>query len=550
MAFRNLAKQPKLEFIIFFAFLFVVFFSLKVSSIAASEKYRRIVLSKTTYQFSPDIVRGSIRDKYGRLLVFTKKTLSVYVYPESLENKIETAVLMENKGIIDKNSFLSAINSSSGFTWLIRDAESEIIDSVRNLSIRGIGIYYDHMRIYAREACNRNIIGKVNRENRGVSGIEYVFDRYLKGENYTTDMARNHRGDLYPINSEISEHIFIGDDIYLTIDMDLQEIIQDILDSSVQMYNAKGGVVIVMDPRSGDILAMNISYRDTKNMAIEWTYEPGSTFKIITAIAAISEQSVELDDTVETGEGQIEIADYVINDAESHPALDFKDALIHSSNVGFVRIALKTGSEIINKYTILFGFGEKTGINLPGEIPGYIPRLSKWNEITTATASFGQGISVNPLQLCQAYGVVANGGYLIRPRIVDRIISIDGRINVKPVDTLRRVTSKIVSRIFTDLLVKVVDEGTGRNAAISGIEIAGKTGTAEIPSPDGKYYEDKFIASFIGYFPASDPEYVICVVINEPVGNYYGGQVSAPVFREIVSEILELKKFRRTFNYF
>ena len=545
MNFSSLHKHKKLEFLILFAFILTVFFSFKVSAIASSERFRRMAISRTTYHFSPDILRGTIRDCNGRMLAYSQKTISLYMYPESLDQVNGIGLMLEDLNIMKMDSFNALIERSKGFTWIKRDISAQTVDTINRLNYRGIGTYYDHLRRYARQKEMAKVVGILNPEGQGISGIEYSCDRYLRGESWCTDLARNHRGILYPLNSELAKICFSGAEVYLTLNIDIQEIADAILNEVVSNYSAKGGVIIVMDPHQGDILAMASVGSSYSNQAISWSYEPGSTFKIVAAIAALSEKSVGLEEIVESGQCKIQIADMLINDAEIHPPYNFRDAVIHSSNVGFVNIALKTGNFKIRNYCVLFGFGEKTGINLPAEVSGYIPKLEQWTDVTTASAAFGQGISVTPLQLCAAYGAIANDGYLIKPRIVDRVQNGNGQVYYNPVDTIRRITTQSVADTFTSLLVEVVNQGTGINASVAGLNIAGKTGTAEISSPQGGYYEDKFVSSFIGFFPAESPRYLICVIVDEPLGSYYGGIVAAPAFRKVVKEILKIESYNR-----
>lgn len=545
MIIKNFGKQPKLKIILFIASMLVFFFFFKVSKVASSETLKRQAENSFQYQSEESILRGEIRDRKGKILAYSLNTISLFVYPESIGNFEIVADTLDKLNIIKKEDFLEIVNNSEGFQWIRRDIDSYIVKQIINLGIEGLGAYYDNIRIYSRTTEGSNIIGSLDRNGNGISGIEYSFNDFLISKRQNYELSKNDRGKIYlKLTDRISYNNFINN-IYLTIDIDIQEAAYHILEKTINKYSAESGVIIVMKPESGDIISMVSISESSSNLAVSWQYEPGSTFKLVAAIAALSEERFENDEIVEIGNCRINIGEHVINDAEEHGSLTFEEAVIHSSNVSFVNIANKVGSNDMYKYCLLFGFGEKTGISLPGEVSGYIPKLRFWNDITIATASFGQGISVNPLQMCIAFSAIANDGCLVAPRIVDRYLKENGEFTIIPVDTIRRVTTSEVADNFTELLVKVVENGTAKNAFVEGFDIAGKTGTAEIPSPDGGYFEDKYIASFIGFYPSTKPEYLIYVVIDKPMGVYYGGSVAAPAFKELVLKIKEIENYQR-----
>lgn len=531
-------KHPKVEILTVLAFALLVLFSLELGKVAMSEEYRQKAREITAYSFSPEMLRGSILDRKSRCVAYSHKAISIFVYPESVDNKIQCARDLERLGVSSFEEILYAIEGRNGFTWIKRDAPEELCSAVKREMIPGVGVYYDQIRYYGREHAFNNLIGSVDPSNKGLSGIEYTFDKFLRGEKDTTVMSLTQKGNMYIGSSALQGARFRGDDVYLSIDMDIQEIAYNSLRKAVENHSAKSGSVIVMDPRTGDVRAMATIGGKNLNMAVDWQYEPGSTFKLITAAAALSSRSTELDELVETGECRVQIGDYIIKDAEKHGPLDFRGAFVHSSNVGMVNVAKRTGKSVLYKHILLFGFGEKTEIDLPHEARGSIPSENLWVDVRLATISFGQGLSVTPLQMATAYAAVANGGFLIRPKIVDSIVSPVRGTMIKKTDTIRRVLSKDLADTLTNLLVMAVEEGTGRNARIQGVQVAGKTGTAQIASESGGYTEDAYISSFIGFFPAEDPTYVICVVIEEPKGVYYGGAVASPVFREITRYII------------
>ncbi|MBN1151223.1 penicillin-binding protein 2 [candidate division WOR-3 bacterium] len=539
-------KHPKIQLLTIIAFASLCIFFFESGKIARSETFRNQARLLTAYSFSPEILRGSLIDRKGRCIAYSHTSLSVFMYPESVTNINDCAQRLERIGISNSEEIIQNVEGRKGFTWIERDVSGDVSRRVREENISGVGVFYDQIRRYARSVSFGNLTGCVDPSNRGLSGLEYTFDNFLKGENDTAIMSLTHRGNLY-LGEELDQNTrFRGDDVFLCIDMDIQDAAYNSLKKAVETYSAKSGTVIVLDPKTGAVRTMVTVGENDLNMTVDWQYEPGSTFKLITAAAALSENSVSLDEIVEYGKCEVQIGDYLIKDAEIHDTLNFREAFVHSSNVGMVDVARKTGTMTFNKYILLFGFGEKTEIDLPHEARGYVPKPNEWIDVKLATVSFGQGLSVTPLQLTAAYAAVANGGFLLRPKIVDSIVSPSRVVLIKKTDTLRRVLTVDVCDTLTALLVDAVERGTGKYAKIEDVSIAGKTGTAQIASESGGYREDAYISSFIGYFPAEDPQYVICVIIEEPRGAYYGGYVAAPVFREITEYIIRTMKLIET----
>lgn len=539
-------KHPKIQILSIMAFASLSFFVFESGRIAISENYRNYARRLTAYSFSPEIVRGSLIDRKGRYIAYSQTSLSVFMYPESVSDIYDCARRLQKIGVSDSEDIIQNIEGKKGFTWIARDVSREVTRKVREENIPGVGVFYDQIRKYTRNVSFKNLIGFVDPSNKGLSGLEYTFDNFLKGEKDTSIMSLTHRGNLYLKEALDQKTRFRGDDVFLCIDMDIQDAAYNSLKKAIEAYSAKSGTVIVLDPKTGGVRAMATVRENDLNMAVDWQYEPGSTFKLITAAAALSENSVSLDEIVEYGKCEIQVGDYLIKDAEIHDTLNFREAFVHSSNVGMVNVARKVGTETLEKYILLFGFGEKTEIDLPHEARGYVPKSNEWIDVKLATVSFGQGLSVTPLQLTAAFAAVANGGFLLRPKIVDSIVSPSSATLIKKTDTLRRVLTKDVCDTLIALMVDVVENGTGKNAGIENVSIAGKTGTAQIASESGGYRQDAYISSFIGFFPAKDPQFVICVIIEEPKGAYYGGYVAAPVFKEIAEYILHTMRLIET----
>ena len=345
-----------------------------------------------------------------------------------------------------------------------------------------------------------------------------------------------------------------GDDLVLTIDEVIQYITERELDAAVEGHNAAGGIGIVMKPYSGEILAMAVNPKfnpntpdkygagQWRNRAITDVYEPGSTFKIVTASGALEEKLISPNEIIHDGSRSMNFGGGVIHDP--HPKgepMSFKDVISHSSNIGAAKIGIRLGKERLYKYIKAFGFGDKSGIDLPGEVKGIVRNPSVWSGRSLATISMGQEIGVTPVQLIAAMSAIANGGWLVKPHIVSEIIDVNGNAKKTNTEIVRRAISESTSRKMVEILKSVVsDEGTGKLADIAGFTSAGKTGTAQKIDPEtGRYSKNRFVSSFVGFVPADSPEIVILIIVDEPKGVAWGGSVAAPVFKSVAGQTLQ-----------
>lgn len=408
-------------------------------------------------------------------------------------------------------------------------------------------------RMYPERYLAGQLIGFVGRDGYGLSGVEYGYDRILYGEagwslaRYDAKSRRVFELDL-PVKSSVE-----GRSVQLTLSTPIQAIAEECLHAGAVKCGAGSGAVIVMDPFTGDVLAMaSYPFFDPngfsrsqagalRNNALGFNYEPGSTFKIIAAAAALEEGVFKESDIIETGQGELKVFDQIIHDTHKNGAITFKQAMALSSNIAFAKIATALGPERFFRYVKNFGFGQKTGIEVPGEEPGLFKPLSRWSGRTLMTMAMGQEISVTLLQMATAYCAIANGGVLMAPRMVSGLFEGEQcveRVDVRPI---RRLMSPRTARRLTDCLASVVeaDEGTGVSARVEGLTIAGKTGTAQKIDPVTKLYQkDKYVASFAGYFPAESPQLLCIVMLDEPKTLFYGGLTAAPVFKDIVTRLL------------
>ena len=407
-------------------------------------------------------------------------------------------------------------------------------------------------RVYPFGEAAGALLGCVGTDGFGLAGAEFFFDKYLRGENGWAIVMRDGRNRKYPTLDLPRKQPQVGDDVYLTVDIDIQKIAENVIRQAVSSLNAKGGMCIVMEPANGRILAMvnepafnpNMPNRyalDARlNKCIGYTYEPGSTFKAVTAACALQEHVKKETDTIDGNHGVYEVYDEKIRDEKPYGKLTFAEALSYSSNVCFAKVANDIGNERLYKYARDFGFGARAGILLPGEEAGVVHPIDKWSGRTRVTMAIGQEVSVTLLQMSLLFAAVANGGVLVEPRILESVQAQGGVVvdsgECRPV---RRVIGEDAARRLGAMLCGVVRKGTGMKAAINGIAVAGKTGTAQkIDKETGTYSATRQWASFIGFAPADHPLLLCAVVIDEPLHSEMGGSAAAPAFQKIMSQIV------------
>ncbi len=395
-------------------------------------------------------------------------------------------------------------------------------------------------RIYPLSVC-RELIGFVSVDGSGLGGIEYEFDKILRGKKGIMELGRTPTGRIYPHPQYSIKPAIDGKDIILTIDADIQQIIEEALEDAVKAQRAKSGSVIVLNPKTGEILGIATYPHNVERLRpVTDLFEPGSTFKIATMLAVLKDNKIKPQDIVDD-KGEIKVGDIEIKDLEKHGPITFAEAVWISSNVGFVKMARLVGKRRLYEEARLLGFGAKTGIKLPAEGKGWLPPYTRWTDADFACIAFGQGISCTLLQLAMAYQAIANKGILLKPRIVLEIRKGNKVYYSSKVEKVRRVCSEEVAKELTQLLIGVVEYGTGKLTKMKGIKIAGKTGTAQ-KFIKGKYSEDKNISTFVGFLPADDPQILVACMLDEP---RYGlsSEVCVPLFRKIVKRIIKLKDY-------
>ncbi len=400
-----------------------------------------------------------------------------------------------------------------------------------------------------------HILGIVDIDNKGLEGLELKFDKYLRARIGKGVFLRDSQGRILPLYKKLVPPRD-GFNLVLNIDSKIQYFSQEILEETVKETKAKAGSVIVMEPSTGKVLALvnfpsfepnnlgEFSLANLRNRAITDFYEPGSVFKIVTLLAALSEKQDLVKEAFFCENGAYKIPGSVLHDWKRFGELSFEEVFKNSSNIGVAKIAHILGKEILFRYINQLGFGKLTGIDLPGEVRGIVKPLSEWSKTSAFIIPIGQEVAVTLIQLARAFSVIANGGYLVRPYVVDKIVDNKGVVIKRFFPQRRRVFPKKMVDKARDILFKVVEEGTGKRAKIEGIKIAGKTGTAQKIDPQGGYSSSCYYASFVGFFPLEKPEYLIAVVVDEPRTYHYGGMVAAPLFRKIAQKIIEYKRIR------
>ncbi|SHF24873.1 stage V sporulation protein D (sporulation-specific penicillin-binding protein) [Desulfofundulus australicus DSM 11792] len=498
--------------------------------------------------------RGDIYDRNGQLLVTSVSTESLYAIPYLVKDPRRTAEQLASLLDMKEERLYQILSRKSCYEWVARKLKPETVEKIKGLNLPGLFFVEENVRYYEYDSLAAHVLGFTGIDNQGLTGIEKTFDRELQGTRGRIVVEQDATGREVPG----ALHKYIpprqGNSLVLTLDRTIQQFVERELDRVVEKYNPKLAVIIVMDPRTGEILAMgNRPTFDLKNWmtapqgvwdrnpAIWYNYEPGSTFKIITTSAAISEGVVKPDDQF-FDPGYIKVADrYIRCWADGgHGSQTFEQVVMNSCNPGFVEVGLRLGKEKFYSYIKKFGFGEVTGIDLPGEASGIMIPQEKATNLNLATMAIGQSIAVTPIQLLTATCAVANGGVLLRPHLVKEIRDPEGNVlkTFQP-EVVRRVLDQDKARQVAELLQAVVMKGTGRNAFIDGYRVAGKTGTAQVVGEGGGYVSGKYVASFTGFAPADNPRVAALVMVAEPQGGiYYGSQVAAPVFREVVRDTL------------
>ena len=484
--------------------------------------------------------RGTIYDRTGSELALGEHAIAVYANPRQVQDPQRAAMAVARTLGVDAGTAYEALaDRSKGFVYLARQADPERAEALRRREVAGLGFLPEERRTYPQRTLGAHVVGYAGLDNRGLAGLERSLDGALAGRSGSQTLVRDPIGRAIDELARTPERD--GRDVWLTLDHNIQANAEEVLRAAVERWDAASGTAIVLDPRNGAVLAMavapgfdanrfgRLSPGVTKNRAVTDVYEPGSTFKVVTVAGALGERLVS-PSTPFTLPYSIRVADRTIHDSHSRgtETMSVAQILQKSSNVGTVRLAEMLGRTRLVRWIQRFGFGKPTRIDFPGEEEGLVLKAHEWSGSTIGNVPIGQGIGVTPIQMASAYATVANRGVWVQPRLVERVAGSPPRRSDR-----RRVLPRGIARTVVSMLQGVVSErGTGFEAAIPGYSVAGKTGTAEKPGPQG-YGTGKYVASFVGFVPATAPRLVVLVVVDEPKSMIWGGVVAAPAFARI-----------------
>lgn len=495
--------------------------------------------------------RGIIYDRAGRELAMSVMVDSAFAVPSEVRDLPTAISLITRITGDDYNVVLADCRAHKTFCWVARKADDQTIQRISSLRLQGIHLQKEPKRFYPARDLAAQVLGSVGMEDTGQSGIEHEYDDQLRGRAGKMFISVDARKQWF---SDVETQPDPGDNVVLTIDKNIQYIAEKELEQAIHDTQAIAGTVIVENPHTGEILALanrptfnpNLRKQITPgaltNRAVSYVYEPGSAFKVVTLSAALEEKVTTPDELIDCQMGSIVYNRMRIRDSKAHGVLPVWGVLAESSNVGTIKIALRLGEERYYKYIRAFGLGQQTGIELPGETRGITKPPSRWSKVSIAAISIGQEVGVSPIQLAAVMSTFANDGVYVAPRIVAGTLPLQGGVQTvafHPAEG-RRVVSSYTAAEMRSMMQKVVLEGTARRASLDGYTVGGKTGTGQKIDPaTGAYSKTKYNATFAGFAPLNNPQVVVAVILDSPIGLHQGGQVSAPVFRRVTQQVLE-----------
>ena len=516
-------------------------------------KYRAQGFMQAQAQISIPAVRGNIYDRNNKPLTRNIIKYSFATYPTKISDPKTLANSMSNYFGRSPDYYNQKLTKNQNFTYLERNINRDDCQGFLEDLPAGLIVERDSHRFYPNGNISAQLIGYTDPDNHGLTGLEQEFDQYLTGTAGWVVRQLSGKGKVLPNNRFPKKRPLDGSNIQLTIDLDYQVVLHEELRRRIDETSAISAMGILMNPQTGAILAM-VSIPDFdanypakfpmethKNRVLTDQFEPGSTFKFVAAAAALKHDLVNLQEEFFCENGQYAFAGQVVNDHEDYGLLTFPQIIENSSNVGMIKIAERIGPNRLYRACRDFGFGMPTHISFAGESPGTLRRLESWSGFSLASVTIGQEVAVTTLQLAMAYSAIANGGFLMKPRLVSQIVNNTGRpVYREEPEVLRKISEPSVMKDLTAMLIQVVETGTGTSARIPGWSIAGKTGTAE-KFIDGEYSASKYISNFAGFFPAENPQIVGVLVLNEPrYGLHWGGIGAAPIFRRVIKRIINM----------
>ena len=536
------------------------FFVLWLTAIGARAGYLQLyrgewLSSKAVEQVEEKVTlfgkRGTIFDAQHQAMAVSIETPSVAANPGAMENKARDAARIAKALGLKRKDVQQKLTSKRHFVWLKRQASPKEADAVRALALKGVDFVPEHTRFYPNTTLAAQVLGFTGIDGHGLEGLEFYYDRELHGGEQTINILKDALGRGFDAD-QLAGLQLTGNNLILTLDGHIQYIAEQALAEAVTSSKARSGMAIVMDPRTGALLALAHypafnpnTYRKYdrfawRNRAITDPFEPGSTMKIFSAAAALESGSATAQTIFYCENGTYTIGPHTVHDTSSHGWLSLQQIVKYSSNIGAVKLVEKIGTRTLFDSLRAFGFGERTGIDCPGESAGSVSNYKGWTAVDAGAIAFGQGISVTGLQLITAVAALANDGLMMRPRIVQAVTDPNGRpIRTIEPEALHQVISVGTAHTVRRIMRSVITEGgTGVEADLDGYNVGGKTGTAQKIEPNGRYAHNKYVASFVGFAPTEQPALAALVVVDEPQTNYYGGLVAAPAFKRIVKETL------------
>ncbi len=496
--------------------------------------------------------RGTIYDRNFVELALSRKVGSIFANPKTIKNRKKVATVLSRMTGISSSNILKKLNPKKSFVWIRRLVDDSVTQRIQKNPVNGVGIVYEYERFYPQQDLAGQVLGRTGVDSEGIEGLEYAYDAVLQGQKKSISVLRDARGRIVTLDEMLAMESQEGSALVLTIDKNLQFLAERELSAQIEKMGARQGLAIIQNARSGEILAMahapffnpnhslNPKAENWKNRAVTEVFEPGSTYKVFLAASALT-QGISPNERFYCEDGLFRLnSKDAIREAQRHKYqwLTFSDVIKFSSNIGAAKIGLQIGRNALFTTTSDFGFGQKTGIDLPGEVSGLLQPKDKWSKVELSNISFGQGISVTAIQLVSAMSAIANGGKWMKPYVVQkRINQVTSEVQETKPTEVRMILSQEILKRLTKMLVSTTEkDGTGFLAALSEYPVAGKTGTAQkINYEKATYFKDKHLTSFLGFFPANakdnEPIYTIFVSIDEPKKIPYASYVSAPVFK-------------------
>ena len=533
----------------------ILVFRLFQIQVIKSAQLKEVIVEQAQRKQVLQADRGNIFDRKNRPLTRNVIHYSLSAKPSLVEKKDQLALAISNRTGISKDKYLKKLNSKKEFVFLERNLQRQTLGELETEIYEGFNIERNYRRYYPHEHIASQLIGYTNVDNEGISGVEKDFNKYLTGESGWVIKTRGWKGTYQKKGGSPYQDPINGNNIKLTIDVDYQSIIQEELEKRQLETDAKAAIGVIMNPQTGEILALastpsfnnNRYYNSSINYhrirAITDQFEPGSTFKIVAALAALIDEKVKISDEFDCENGVYPYYDIVVKDHEKYQHLNFSQIIKHSSNIGVIKAMELVGSNSLFKTARDLGFGTPTNISLSGELSGKLHPIKKWSRVSLGQISMGYEVGVTAIQLATAYCAIANGGYVVTPKIINQIVNDKNEIiHRESPEIVRKIGNRNISDQIINMLRSVVSEegGTGNKADIKGWDVAGKTGTAKKVT-NGKYSNDKYISNFVGFLPASKPQLLGLVILDEPKKPFHWGSEGAAVaFNRIMKRILNL----------